>query len=349
MFCNLSLIFIIFVKVYLKNKNNEVNLKKNFLISIDMGGTKILASVLNSEEGIIARVKKATENTGNQNHYVADLTEVINDVIKEAGLYKERIKAIVLGVPGSVDPYTGVVGLAPNLGLKNFAIKEKLEKNTGLPILIENDVNLAALGIKKFELNERSRNILVAFVGTGIGGALMFDEKIYRGSNYVAGEIGHRVIQPNGPLCGCGNRGCFEAVASRTAIVRNISDDIKKHKKSIITKLVKPGEKIKSKTIATAVKKNDKLVVTHISNATGTIGLVLANINNLLNLDTIVLGGGLIEALHGFMLPKIKKSFKENSLKDASKTTRIVETKLGDDAALWGGIPLAEEFLKLKI
>jgi glucokinase len=324
-------------------------LEKNYVISIDMGGTKILGAAINSREGIIARVKKPTEINSNHRVYVNHLAELVNDVIVAARLKPAQVKAVCLGIPGLLNPFTGIVAIAPNLGLKNFNIKQKLEKLIPYPILIENDVNLGALGIKYFGLGKNAKDMLVVFIGTGIGGALIFDGKIFRGANFAAGEIGHIQIDKKGPLCGCGKRGCFESYASRASIVRAINKDLAQNKKSILTKIAEPGKQIKSKVLAAAVQGKDKLVISHLTKACETIGLVLSNTVNLLNLDLIVLGGGLIEALDGFMMPIIRSSFQKNVLKDSAKGLKILPTKLGDDAALYGGIPLAEEFLKIKI
>ncbi len=314
-----------------------------------MGGTKILGAAINSKDGIAVRVKQPTKEGAAPGEYVSAIVEVVNKLVSEDKIKSRSVQAVCLGVPGSVNPDSGIIGLAPNLGLKNFSIKEKLQEKIDYPILIENDVNLAALGIKNFELDEKAKNILVVFVGTGIGGGLIFNEKIYRGSSFVAGEIGHRVVEKNGPICGCGNKGCFEALASRTAIVKNIIDDINSGKKSFLSERVKNGERIKSKMLLAAVKADDVIVKKHIQNACVYIGRVLADINNLLNLDTIVLGGGVIEAVGKFMIPAIKEAFEENVLQDSAKITRLKMTKLGDDAALFGGISLVEEFLDIKI
>lgn len=314
-----------------------------------MGGTKILAGLINSEEGIIARVKNPTIAGGSQKEYIISLVKIINSLIKEAGIKSKNIKAVCLGIPGSLNPYSGVVGLAPNLGLKKFHVSEKLQEKIPFPVLIENDVNMGALGLKKFGIAKKAKNMLAVFIGTGIGGAIILDGKIYRGTSYAAGEIGHMIINREGPICGCGKKGCFEAVASRASIVRDILEDIKSNKKSIIKKLSFPNKPVKSRILSQAVKANDKLTIKHISKACEVIGQVLANVANLMNFDTIVLGGGLIEALDKFMLPIIKKSFNENVLKDIAKHVEIVSNDLGDDAALYGGIALAEEFLSIKV
>lgn len=322
---------------------------RDSVISIDMGGTKVLGCVVNSKDGIIARVKKPTDPTATRKKYVYQLAEAVYELIEETQVSKKKIKAVCLGVPGTVNPLTGIIGLAPNLGLKNFNIKKMLEAEIPFPVLIENDVNLGALGIKTFGVGKKSKNMLAVFVGTGIGGGLIIDEKMYRGSNYVAGEIGHMLVEKNGPKCGCGRKGCFEAIASRTAIVNKIVKDIKSGKRSKLSKLVKSGERIRSKSLSNAVKSGDKVVRRRINEGCEVIGDTLASIANFLNLDMIVLGGGMIEALDFYMLPLIKKSFSAHVLSDSAKGLKIVASKLADDAAVYGGIALAEEFLGVKV
>lgn len=322
---------------------------RDSVISIDMGGTKVLGCVVNSKEGKIGHVKKLTDPASSRKKYVRQIAEIIFELIAETHINEKKIKAVCLGVPGTVNPQTGVIGLAPNLGLKNFNIKKSLEAEIPFPVLIENDVNLGALGIKTFGVGKKSKNMLAVFVGTGIGGGLIIDEKMYRGSNYVAGEIGHMLVEKNGPKCGCGRKGCFEAIASRTAIVNKIIKDIKSGKRSKLSKLAKSGERIRSKSLAFAVTSGDKVVRRRIKEGCEVIGETLASISNLLNLDMIVLGGGMIEALDFYMLPLIKKSFSEHVLNDSAKGLKIVASRLADDAAVYGGIALAEEFLGVRV
>ncbi|MCE1189523.1 MAG: ROK family protein [Ignavibacteria bacterium] len=324
-------------------------MKNNCIISIDMGGTKILTAAVNSTDGIFARVKHATKVTKGKINYAQNLAEAVRELQAEAQISDEQIKAISLGVPGSVNPGTGVISLAPNLGLKNYNLKRELEKQLPYPVLLENDVNLGALGIMHSGMTKGIQNALVVFIGTGIGGALIFNNKLYRGNTFTAGEIGHLHILDNGPVCGCGKHGCFEAIASRTAITRDITAEIKLGKRSKLAKLVKNKTQIKSKALATAVTANDPLAIRHLTKAAQTTGKVLASINNLLNLDMIILGGGVIEAVKGFYIPIIKESFHEYSLAASAKNTKILPSKLLDDAPLFGGLMLAEEFLDMKI
>jgi len=327
---------------------NEIP-QKDYIISIDLGGTKVLATILNSEDGILHSIKKSTKDKSIKGDYAALCADTVKELIKASGVEESSVKAVCLGIPGSVDPYTGVIGIAPNLNIKNYNIKEELQKQIPIPVLIENDVNLAALGIYRFEYSAKAKNILVVFVGTGIGGGLILDGKLYRGSTNFAGEIGHMLVNKSGPVCGCGQKGCFEAFASRTAIVRNITADILAGKKSKLSKILDQKAQIKSKSLALAVADKDKVAAKHMSAAAKTIGMVLASVNNLLNFDNIVLGGGMIEANEKFMMSRIKNSFDKFSLKSTAKSTSLTATQLGDNAAIFGGIPLVEEFLGIKV
>ncbi len=325
-------------------------MEDKYIISVDMGGTKMLASVINSKKGIVSRAKISTDLDKNANDYVKDIASLVKTIVDDAGLSHSQIVSVCLGVPGSVNPFTGHIGIAPNLGIKNFNIKTRLEKILPYKVLIENDVNLGALGIKHFGVGKNVKNLLAVFIGTGIGGGVIINGEIYRGSNFVAGEIGHILVDKNGPKCGCGRKGCFEALASRTAIVNNIISDVKKgKKKSLLAKQIKANERIKSKALLNAVQKGDKVVISRMKEAARITGQVLSGIQNLMNFDMIVLGGGVIEALGRFYIPLIKNEFFNYALEDSVKNLKIVQSKLGDDAAIYGGIALTKEFLGVDV
>lgn len=318
---------------------------KNYIISIDLGGTKILSALIDGNNKIRSKEKIPTELINGKEGLVNSIVQSVKKVMKENEVSEREIKAISLGVPGTVNPYTGMISNAPNLGIKNFNIKEALLKHFSIPLLIENDVNLAGLGIKKFETGDETNNMLVVFVGTGIGGALFFDGKIYRGSTFFAGEIGHMKVNSKGNLLSKDKNSTFELLSSRTAIVRDIKKELKNGKKSILKEYESPKKLLKSRGLALAVKKSDPLAKKYVAKAAVTIGTVLGSLVTLLNLDTIVLGGGVFEAMGDFMVPKVRKAFNKSVLPEPGKAVKIVQTKLGDDAAIYGGIALAEEFI----
>lgn len=313
------------------------------IITVDLGGTKILTALLNKKDEITHRVKTPTTIENGAGGLVKDIEKSIITLMKKAEIGEKEISAISLGVPGTVNPYTGVIADAPNLGVKDFNIKKALGKCFKIPVFIENDVNLAALGIKKFEFDNKVKNMLIVFVGTGIGGALIFNNKLYRGSSFYAGEIGHIKIDKNGSL-GTKKDRTFENTASRTAIVKSITKALEKGKNSNIMMFVEEGKKIKSGALSKALKSEDELVTKVVSKSCNVIGRVLGSLTTLLNIDTIVLGGGVVEASGEFMLPKIEEAFREAVLPELSKDVKIVTTELGDDGPLYGGVALHEEF-----
>jgi len=317
--------------------------KHQYIVAVDGGGTKILAALIDSNNTITSKAKKSTDAQNGAAVVIKRIIECIETVLAQANVKTNQLAAIVIGIPGSLNSQKGIVYLAPNLSWKNINVANPIKKHFNVPTLIENDANLGALGIHHFGLGKKYENLLGIFVGTGIGGGLIINNKIYRGKSFAAGEIGHIVIDPNGEKCGCGNYGCFEAIASRTAITREIKRVIKNGKKSVITKLTNNYDLIKSGTISSALKLNDKVTKRALKSASETIGLVIGNMSNLLDLDAVVLAGGLIEACGDFMLPIIRKNAEAVALPQNFKGMKIVNSSLGDNAALYGGIALAKE------
>lgn len=318
-----------------------MSVKGSNIVVVDLGGTKILSAVLNSKAEIISTVKKPTKSKKNRKISVLDrIISTITASIDSSNLSFSNIEGIVIGVPGSINPEAGIVNLAPNLGWKNLNIVQPIEKHFGKRVLIENDANLGTLGIYHFEKKSQCKNLVAIFVGTGIGAGIIIDGKIYRGKNFSSGEIGHIKVREKGYKCGCGNFGCLETEASRTAITRMINEEIKKGKKSIIPKLTEDINIIKSGVLSQALKKKDKVTIKAVSCAAEELGKITGNLINLFDFDCIVFAGGVIEAIGNFMLPIIKKKAKEVALKSNLKGTKIELSYLGDNAALLGGYAL---------
>ncbi len=316
----------------------------NNLITVDLGGTKILSALLDETNKIVHTEKIATDVSQGADFIVESIAGTVKAILENTQKTESDISAICLGVPGTVNPNTGIIGNAPNLNIVEYNIKEALQGYFSIPVLIENDVNLAALGIKTFEFDNDVNNMLVVFVGTGIGGALLFDGKMYRGSSFFAGEIGHMVVDDKGKFAS-GKGNTFENLASRKALVKAIKKDMKKGEPTVLNDIVPSKKAIKSKALASAIAQKDKLVTKHLTESCEIIGTVLASVTTLLNVDTIVLGGGVVEAMDDFMIPKIQKAFSKAVLREPGEIVKIVATKLGDDAPLFGGRALADEFL----
>ncbi|MBU1100965.1 MAG: ROK family protein [Bacteroidetes bacterium] len=321
---------------------------KKFTMTIDLGGTKILSALVDDENNIIMREKVATNIENGAEGIVKDIIGTIENLIKNADVGMQDIKGICLGVPGIINPFEGIIYNAPNLQLKNYNIKSEIQKVIDLPLFLENDVNLGALGIKRVEFNNKVNNMLVIFIGTGIGAALILKGSLYRGSSFFAGEIGHIVLNIQKERSKK-NNSTFENFASRTAVVSRIIEAIQDGEPSVLKEYVVKGRKIKSRAIAEAVEAGDKLVKEHLYDSSRVIGNMLGNLQTLLNFDTIVLGGGVIEAAGDFMMPIIKKSFKKSYFDVTGEQTKIVSTKIGDDAPLFGGWEVINEGLSLNI
>ncbi len=313
------------------------------IVVVDLGGTKILSAILNEEAKIISTAKKSTRSKDNNQDIFDRIISTIEESLNNVDLNINSIEGIVLGVPGSLNPETGFVNLAPNLGWKDMNIVEPLQNHFNKKVIIENDANLGTLGIYHFEKKSECENLIAIFVGTGIGAGIIINGKLFRGKNFSAGEIGHMKIVVDGEKCGCGNYGCLETEASRTAIARIINKEIKKGKKSIITKLIPDGRTrkvIKSSILAEALSKKDKVTIKAVEYASKKLGIATANIINLLDIDCIVFAGGVMEAIGEYMLPIIKEEVEKVALKSNLKNTQLVLSTLKDDSAVLGGFAL---------
>jgi len=316
-----------------------------YVVGIDMGGTKILASVIDNSGRILSREKTATIATQGTQAIIDRISDLVDSVIQTAEIEKQKISAIGIGAPGPIKSEEGVVVFAPNLGWHNVYLKQSLEHKTGLPTYLDNDVNVGTLGEYAFGAGRGKKNIVGIFVGTGIGGGIIIDGKLFYGSSSTAGEIGHTIIKVGGPKCGCGNRGCLEAIASRTAITKQLRRRILIQKEeSILPKLNgNQLDTIKSGSIARAFRKGDKPTIKVIKKATKYIGISIASTVNFLNPETIILGGGLIEALGEEVIKRIHHFAKKYAIQHAMSGVEITTAQLGDDAGIIGAAVLAQQ------
>jgi len=236
---------------------------------------------------------------------------------------------------------------APNLVWEDVPLQKQLEKKLDLPVFLENDCNVAALGVYEHELHAKPSHVVGIFIGTGIGAGLILNREIFTGFNKTAGEIGHMVLQADGPKCKCGNRGCFEALASRTAIFQRIQAAVKDGEKTVLIDLLGPDlTDMRSGHLRKAIRRGDKLVQKIVQDAARHTGVAVGNIINLLNPEVIVLGGGIVEALEDEIMPIILKTADESALPGTSKGIQILASHLGDNAGILGAAVLARRMVK---
>ena len=319
----------------------------DYVVGVDMGGTKILAAVIDAKGEIVQQAKRATKPKKGPEEVIERITRCIREAIDSAELNPSQIRAIGIGSPGPLDPETGVIIFAPNLGWSNVPLKAKLEANLSIPTFVDNDVNVGTLGEYAFGAGQGVKNLVGIFVGTGIGGGIILDGKLFHGVNKTAGEVGHMIVEAKGPRCGCGNFGCLEAVASRTAITRDLQKAIlKKGKKSKLTELNGGNlDLIRSKAIARAVKHGDKPTIKVVQRAAKYLGISVASIVHFLNPEMVVLGGGVVEAMGDSLLDPIRHAAAEYALPTTMDGVQIVAATLGDNAGVIGASVLARERL----
>lgn len=317
--------------------------REDYVVGVDMGGTKILAAIIGSNGQIVSRFKAMTRADKGAGEVINRIAECIFESIKKANLDQTQIRAIGIGAPGVIDSKTGVVIYAPNLRWTNVALKTALENQIKIPVTVDNDVNLGTLGEQALGAGRGVDSLIGIFVGTGIGGGIILNGQLFYGANGTAGEIGHVILKPNGPKCSCGNRGCLEALASRTAISRYVQKAITRQgKKSILPELNGGNlDRVRSRALAKAVDRGDKLTAKAIQRAQYYLGVGVATVVGLVNPQVVVLGGGLIEAMEEDFVNGVYDVAAELALPNAMNGVKVVSAKLGDDAGVIGAAVLA--------
>ncbi|EDM29519.1 probable transcription repressor [Lentisphaera araneosa HTCC2155] len=317
------------------------------ILGFDLGGTKVLAAVLDNDFNILSRVKmKANADLGVKSVYKV-ICAVIKDACDEAGIDVSDLSAIGGCAPGLVEPKTGLVYDTPNLGFKNFPLQEKLSQDFNIPVHIENDVNAGLYGELHFGAARGMENVLALSPGTGVGGAIVIDGKLIRGSRGGAGEFGHIIVQPDGPLCGCGQRGCLEAISSRTALSQQILSFAVRGRVPLVIDEAKGNlKKVKSGLIARAYNSGDEDVQAIVDYAARYLGVGMSNLVNSFNPEAIILGGGLIEALPEPFLKISTKVMREKAMGVNGEKVKVLAAELGDDAVIKGSAQLAAELVR---
>lgn len=320
--------------------------EEKYLVGVDLGGTKIMAGVFDSALECVSWAKISTKAQRGPEVVISRIARCVEDAIDEGDLQLKQIRGIGIGAPGGVDPESGRVLFAPNLGWENVALRKELQKLIETQVFVDNDCNICTLGVYEKELGGKPKHVVGIFLGTGIGGGMILNGKLYSGFNRTAGELGHMVLDVNGPKCSCGNNGCFEALAGRAAIFNRIKAAVKSGQKTLLTEML--GEDLKdlrSGHLRKAIRRGDKFVEKLIKEVARYTGVAVGGILNTLNPEVVVLGGGLIEALENEMMPIVVKTALEYAMPGTIKGIQIKASKLGDDAGIIGGAVLARRGL----
>lgn len=313
-------------------------LKKQYLVGVDLGGTKILAGVFDERHRPLSKEKKATKPEVGTIGVIKRVEECVNEALAAAAIPHSCVVGLGIGVPGLIDPQGSMVRVAPNLHWKDVPLAKLLRTHLKIPVAVINDVQAGTMAVREFGAGRGLRDFACMFIGTGIGGGIVMNGQSYRGYAGMGGEIGHMCVIPeDGPRCGCGNRGCLEAVASRGAIVRRIIAEIEDGRKSVVKELCDGNlSRVRSRIIAEAYREGDELVREVLHDACLYIGIGAANLINTLNPQAVILGGGLIEALGERLIPRITKSAWAHTIAASPERVVIKDSGLGDDAGVIG-------------
>jgi glucokinase len=302
-------------------------------ISVDVGGTQIRVAIF-GENSIVPLVQKKIPTQGDNQTPIERIIALLKELWPSDG----DVNSIAIAAPGYLDPEKGIVLTAPNIpGWKNYPLASLLREHFDVPIYLGNDANLAALGEWKFGAGRGHHDILFMTVSTGIGGGIISGDKLITGVNGMAGEIGHVVSVPDGPICGCGKRGHLEAVASGTGIARFVREQLANGVASVFP----AGSSPSAKEIAQAAKNGDKLSKEAFDLAGFYLGRTVADFLHILNPSILILGGGV--SMSGDLIIKpIKESMAKHVIvPEYMDKLEIVQAALGDDAGLLGALALS--------
>jgi glucokinase len=322
---------------------------KKYILGIDVGGTKVMAATFDGAGEILSRARAKTRAWRGDEDVFATILNTARRAIEAAEIDSNKLAAIGIGAPGPIDPATGYIIEAANMKLKDFPLGPRLSEAFSCPVTVENDVSAGVYGEFRAGAARGATNVFGVFVGTGIGGGIIVNGEMYRGASFNAGEIGHITLELGGPRCGCGNRGCMESLASRTAMTRDIRRAIKRGKKSSVSKLlVKETDVLSGRDLKRAYAAGDELVVRTVNRAAKIIGIGLGSLVNVLAPEVIVLGGGVVEAMGDEFVERAERSMRRTAFGVSVKDLQVARAALGDDAGVIGAATLAREAIEGK-
>ena len=316
--------------------------RERLVIGIDLGGTKISTALANSAGKIIARDYRKTLASEGPDAVIARMLDAARLVMAEADVGISQVAAAGICAPGPLDVAAGIVVSPPNLpGWDRVPLRHLIADALAIPAFLEKDANAAAMGEYLFGAGRGTQHMIYVTVSTGIGSGLILDGKLYHGATSMAGEIGHTTIVPDGPLCGCGNYGCLEALASGTAIARRARELVAKCTPTLIGDLAEGApERVTAKTVAQAAAQGDAKAQQIISEAMGYLGIGIANLVNLFNPQVIIIGGGLANIGDALFEP-VQRVIEQRAFRAAVEAVRIVPAELGDDVGVLGAAAVA--------
>lgn len=320
------------------------NLEKKYSIGVDLGGTNITSAIVNYQGKIASRLKVPTLAERGKEATIKRIMDIIHENIAQSiNITLTDIIGIGIGAPGPLDIKKGMINFAPNLpGWRDVPLKKILENEFSMKVVLENDANAAAWGERCFGAGLGVNNLVCFTLGTGIGGGIIIDGKIYHGHNYGAGELGHMTVNKDGPRCNCGNYGCLEAYSSATGIKNRVKNKIKEGIRSEFLNFDSDDdlfESLRLKSIFETARKGDRLTSDIVKEAISYLGIAIANMANILNPEMVVLVGGITNEGEKLLNP-LRKEVKKRAFYSNYKSLKIVIGKLDGNAGVLGAAAL---------
>ena len=315
-----------------------------YTIGIDLGGTNIVASVVDDDYNIIGTSKTPTNAPRSADEIFDDIADVCEEAVKAAGLTMEDIDSVGMGTPGTVNQ-DGVIEFANNLAFNNVPARTMLAKRINKPeekVFIENDANCAALGEAYAGCGNGAKDFVAVTLGTGVGSGVIIGGKIVNGVNYAGGECGHMVIVVDGEQCSCGRKGCWEAYASATALIRQTKKAMEEYPDSLMHKLAKEEGKVSGRTAFDAMRLGDIAGIKVVDDYIKYVACGLINIVNAVQPDIICIGGGICNEGETLMKPLRRFVQSERYSIHSKIQTKIVKAELGNDAGVIGAALLGK-------
>lgn len=308
-----------------------------YYIGIDLGGTNIVAAVVDENYNIITKASTKTNRPRPEQEIADDMAAMAIKAVEDAGLTMEQIEWVGVGTPGIANSETGIIEFSNNLGFENTPMAEYIRKHIDKPVFIENDANAAAYGEYVAGAAKGAKNAVCITLGTGVGGGIVIDGKIYAGSNFGGAEIGHTVVNLDGPMCSCGRKGCFEVYSSATGLIRMTKEKMDEAADSVMhTITAERNGKVSARTAFDAMRQGDQAAKEVVDFYIKALAAGITNTINIFQPDILCIGGGVCNEGDALLLPVKEIVAREVYTRNSPKNTEIVIAKLGNDAGLIG-------------
>ncbi len=307
-----------------------------YYIGVDLGGTKIAVGLVNEENEIVVKDTCPTGAERENDAVTADIAMLIRSVMQKGKVDAENIAYVGIACPGALNMDTGVVERACNLNMEMYPLAERLGEQIGMKIYIENDANAAALGEAAAGAAKGAKHSVMVTLGTGVGGGIIIDGKIYSGFNFAGGELGHMVIEHNGRQCNCGRKGCWEAYSSATALIARTAEAMEADPKSDMHEVTRTLGKVSGKTAFISQRNGDATADAVVKEYIAYLATGIANVINLFQPQILCIGGGVSNEGAGLIDPLLEAIKEEVFTKNSERQTEIRIAKLGNDAGIIG-------------